>query len=212
MFIEDRQKKLFKEVKEYFEKNKSDQLHEIDHIIRVIYWTKFLSEKEEANLSITIPAAILHDVAIPKHGDETHAKMGADMCKPFLKKYDYDNKEIEIISKVILAHSTDDPNQSKTMTLEEKILFDADKLDAAGPVAYYRWILEYIPKKDILQHEAANKILEHLQRWRKKYGEQIFFTETARKIGKERIKYIENRCKDVLEDLKKFKEAYKLLD
>jgi uncharacterized protein len=208
MFTEPRQRLVFEKVKEYFKKNKSDQLHEIDHIVRVIFWTKLLSEKEGADLSITIPAAILHDIGLPKYGDGLHARKGAEMCRPVLKECGYNEEEIERVAETVSMHSTDDPKDYKT--LEGKVLFDADKLDTTGPIALHRWFFEYA-KRGYLHHEVPAKILEHLQKWRVKYGDPPFYTKTGREIGRERIKYIEDTCREILKDLEKFKEVYKLL-
>ena len=164
MFTEPRQKQLFEKLKKYFKINKSDYLHDIDHVLRVVFWAKLLSEKEKADLSIIIPAAILHDVGISKYGDEQHAIEGAKMCRPFLKGCGYSNEEIKRISETILMHSTDDPKPPET--IEGRVLFDADKLDATGPVALHRWFFEYA-KRGYMHHEALNKILEHIQRWKK---------------------------------------------
>jgi len=142
MFDETRQKRLFDMIKDYFKENKSDPLHDIDHIVRVVYWTKLLSEKENANQSITIPAAILHDIGMPKYGDKLHARKGSEMCKPFLKDCGYTEDEIEKISDAISMHSTDDPKPESPETIEGRILFDADKLDATGPAGLHRWFFE----------------------------------------------------------------------
>jgi uncharacterized protein len=208
--FDEREKRLFEKVKKYFRENKSDQLHDIDHIIRVVYWARVLSEKEGADLSVTIPAAILHDIGMPKHGDKLHAKMGSKMCKPFLKDCGYSENEIGKISETISMHSTDDPKPEPPGTKEGRVLFDADKLDAAGPIALHRWFFEY-SKMGYLHHEAVRKIPEHIQRWRKKYGDPPFFTETGKEIGKDRLKYIEKQCRDILRDLEKFKDLYKLI-
>jgi uncharacterized protein len=208
MFKEERQKQLFGKVRAYFKENKSDYLHDIDHIVRVVFWTNLLSEKEKAKSSITIPSAILHDIGMPKYGDELHARKGAEICKPMLKDCSYTKDEIERIAETISMHSTDDPSPPKT--LEGRVLFDADKLDATGPVALHRWFSEYA-KHGYLHHEALSKILKHIEKWRTKYGDPPFFTDTGKKLGKDRLKYIENQCKEILRDLEKFKEFYKLI-
>lgn len=208
MFVESRQKKLFKIVKEYLSKNKSDQLHDIDHIIRVIFWTELLSKKEKADLTITIPAAILHDIGMPKYGDDLHAKEGAKMSKPILKDCGYNDEEIEKISETIAMHSTDDPKPPET--IEARVLFDADKLDTVGPVALHRWFFEYA-KRGYLHHEALKKTLEHFQRFKRRYGDPFFLTKTGKTIGKARLKYTKARIKEILKDLDKFKDLYKFL-
>ncbi len=131
------------------------------------------------------------------------------MCKPLLKKCGYSQDEIERISGIIRTHSTDDPLAPET--IEGKVLFDADKLDATGPVALHRFFFEY-QKRGFLHHDAARKTIEHINRWKQKYGSEIFFTKSARKIGKERIKYLTSKCQEILDDLEKFKDVYEHLE
>lgn len=210
MFTEPRQEILFGMMKDYFEKNRPDEIHDIDHIVRVMYWTELVSEKEGADLSITIPAAILHDIAIPEHGDEMHAREGARMCVPFLKKCGYSGEEIKRISDTISMHSTDDPKPPET--LESRVLFDGDKMDAAGPVGLHRWILSYTIRKRSMHHEVLENILRHIDKWKKRYGDPPFFTKTGKELGGPGMKYIEDTCKEILRDMEKFSEFYKLIN
>lgn len=206
IFTEPRQKKLLEKVKEYYKVNKPDIAHEFDHTVRVVYWVIILSKKENADTSITIPAAMLHDIAIPIVGDEKHAREGAKLCKPLLEDCGYSKKEIEKIAETISMHSTDDPNPNKT--LEGKILFDADKLDVIGPIGLHRWFLEYA-RKGYMHHKAVKKALSTIAEFKKIYGGNIFFTETAREIYKEKSGYAEKICGEILKDLEKFKDIYK---
>ncbi len=208
MFKEERQKQVFEKVKKYFEENKSDYLHDIDHVIRVIYWATILSEKENGDLSIIMPAATLHDIARSKYGHTLHAREGAEMCKSFLKDCGYNPQEIKRISETILMHSRADPGPPKT--IEAQVLFDADKLDATGPVALYRFFFEFA-KKGYLHHKALEKSLALIEKWKEEYGDPPFLTKSGKEIGKERLKYIEDKCKEILQDLEQFKDFYNLL-
>ena len=200
MFTETRQKKLFEMVKKYLRKNKPDQVHDIDHIARVIYWTKLITKTEKADMSITLPAAILHDIAIPKYGDDLHARMGAKMCKPFLRKYGYKENEIKRISETIGMHSTDDPNPPKT--IESRVLFDADKMDATGPSGIRTWIIQYT-KHDVPLKEALEKMLALVARAKKRFGNSLFLTKTGRRIGGPRLAYTDRVIREMVKDLRK---------
>jgi len=200
-FTESRQKVLFEFSKKYYKTHKFDYLHQFDHILRVIWWTRFLSLKERADPSITIPAAILHDIALSTFGDKLHAKAGSKMCKPILKKFSYNETEIEKISETISMHSTDDPRPPKT--IEARVLFDSDKLDATGPIGLHRWFFEYA-RYGYKNYKAVQKSLECLSEWKKKYGNPPFFTKTAKKISIGRIRYIERIFKEIIADGKKF--------
>ncbi len=206
IFTEERQKKLLERVKEYYKNNKSDNAHRFDHTVRVVYWVNILSEMENVDKSIMIPAALLHDIAIPIVGDETHAREGAKLCKPILEECGYSKEDIEKIAEIISMHSTDDPNPNKS--LEGKVLFDADKLDATGPISLHRFFFEYA-KKGYIHHDALKKAILHIEKFRKLNDGTIFFTKSAKEISKDRGKYVEKICKEILEDLEKFQEIYK---
>jgi uncharacterized protein len=210
-FKETRQKKLFEDVKKYykthFNKNSfANYIHRLDHIARVIWWAKFISLREKADLSITIPAAILHDIGRSKSGNELHAKEGNKLCRSLLKKCGYDKIEIKRIANAISTHST---HQKKLPEIvEAMIIFDADKLDTLGPIGLHRWFFEYA-RMGYRNDETAKKILEHLNKWKHRYGNQIFFTKTAKKISVKGLLYIEKTCKEILKDSNKFKKIYK---
>jgi uncharacterized protein len=201
-----RQKRLLLKAKEYYAKNHPDYAHGFDHTARVVYWAKMLCKKEGADCNIVIPAAILHDVGIPRAGDEGHARKGTEMCREFLNEYD--EREIEEIALAIRQHSTDDPvDEGETRTVEGNILFDADKLDCLGTACFYRWMFQY-QKQGKLVHECARLTLEHVERWRKRYGGEIFFTDAARKIARERLRRTEGLCEEILEETEQFKGIY----
>ena len=199
---EARQQRLFALVEEHFSKHPTDPHHSIDHISRVVSWVMLLSEKEKADASITIPAAILHDIAIPEYGNEAHARKGAEMCRPFLKRCGYSESEIFRISKAILMHSADDSKSPES--IEAKVLFDADKLDAVGPSSLNRWLFEY-QKKGCSNENMPRKALKHLERWKLRYGNPPFFTPTAKSIGKKRYVWLIGVLKDIEKDFRKTK-------
>jgi len=185
MLSEERQRKLFEAVKRHFASHRTDGLHDIDHTVRVTRWVEILSEKEHADKSLTIPAAILHDIARPLSGEKDHAAEGALLCKTFLRETGYDKSDISKISKIVAVHSISGKNQPET--LEAKILFDGDKLDGVGPIGLCRLLLDYINKGNTIS-EAAKKSVDFIKFWKGKYGNPPFFTETAKGIAKKKMR------------------------
>jgi uncharacterized protein len=110
--------------------------HELEHTERVYNLAMHIGKKEGADLEILGLAAILHDVA-RKEQDESngkidHAERGAEIAKEILKKYNFSNDKIEKITHCIKAHRY--RNEIVPETLEAKILYDSDKLDAIGAI------------------------------------------------------------------------------
>ncbi|MBU3897183.1 MAG: HD domain-containing protein [Nanoarchaeota archaeon] len=199
LFTEKRQERLFKLVKDYYKKNKFDPIHQIDHIERVLFWTIIISKEEKANLSIMIPAAIVHDIALAKCGDELHARKGEIFCKSFLRRTDYNPGEIEKVGKIVRLHSTDDINRERT--LEGNVLFDADKMDAIGSVGVFRHALDRI-NKGIRFTEIGNVTLKWFKKNEK--DNSIFFTRSGKKLGKERTAYIKKTFVKLNKELNKY--------
>ena|GEM_PF-21087 len=119
-----------------------DSGHRIDHIKRVTQSAITLAEKiGTARLEIILPAVILHD-ALPmnkfdKRRSEASTK-SADHAMELLSQWGYPAELLEDIHHVIVAHSfsANIPPQ----TLEAKIVQDADRLDALGPIGIIRAI------------------------------------------------------------------------
>ncbi len=162
-----RQTRLLQYVEHYFRQHRPDAAHEIDHIQRVTFWAEKLARAEKADSEVVIAAAILHDIGMPKFGDARHATEGAKMAVPILKQSGYSASQIQSICSAIVHHTTEvnDPPR----TLEEKVVFDADKLDAVGPISLHRWFFDY-QKRGCLHAECIERTLVHLKRWKKTYG------------------------------------------
>jgi len=205
VFTEPRQKKLFESVRKFYETHEYDYGHCFDHVIRVIWWCLFLSKKEKADLSILLPAAILHDIGKFKGAGGSHAKTSYRMCRSFLKKYDYNENEIKKIAEVILAHSVQ--YYRKQRTIEGKVMFDADKLDAVNAIGLHRWVFEYSTNG---RHDVTiRKILIDVKKWKHDAGKNPFYTKTGKRIGYKGVQYIEKVFNDTAKDFKKFRKIYK---
>jgi uncharacterized protein len=117
----------------------NDSAHDFEHIMRVYKNAQKLCKQEKANVKLVLSAALLHDlVSYPK--SDKRSKMSsiesAKKSKSILRKYDYSEEEIVIISDAIRDHSF---SQNKVpVTIEGKILQDADRLDAIGAIGIAR--------------------------------------------------------------------------
>ncbi len=124
------------EVKEIMD---NDSAHNFDHVMRVYKNAQKICKKEKTNEKLVLCAALLHDiVSYPK--SDKRSKMSstesAKKSKIILKRYDFSNDEILIISDAIRDHSF---SQNKTPeSIVGKILQDADRLDAIGAIGIAR--------------------------------------------------------------------------
>ena len=107
--------------------------------MRVYRNAQKISKTEKVNKKLVLSAALLHDlVSYPKSDKRSKNSSieSAKKSKSILKKYDFTENEIEIISDAIAEHSF---SQNKTpKTIEGKVLQDADRLDALGAIGIAR--------------------------------------------------------------------------
>ncbi|MDD3159586.1 MAG: HD domain-containing protein [Candidatus ainarchaeum sp.] len=117
--------------------------HDLDHTLRVHNLCMHIGKKENADLEILEIAAILHDIARPEqdrtNGSICHAKHGATMAKELLLQMDFDKEKIEKIIHCIATHRF--RGKDIPISLEAKILYDADKLDSIGATGIGRAFL-----------------------------------------------------------------------
>lgn len=125
------------QAKQYYQD--SNAVHDFHHILRVYHMAETLAEKEGADLEIVRAAALLHD-AEGASGEAdvriAHHEAAAIFAGKVLKEEDWDEERIKAVQYCILTHRFRDDR--KPNTLEAKVLFDADKLDAIGAIGAAR--------------------------------------------------------------------------
>jgi uncharacterized protein len=122
----------------------SDPVHGFDHVLRVYRLAERLAQAEGADLEIVRAAALLHDA----HGSATgggeagrlaHQHASAEFARQVLTVEGWPEQRIAAVQHCIRAHRFRDDNE-KPQTLEARVLFDADKLDAIGAIGVARAI------------------------------------------------------------------------
>ncbi len=117
--------------------------HDWDHTLRVHRLCRCIAIAEGADLLVAEAAAYLHDIG-RVHQDRTdgklcHAEQGARMATALLADTPLDTPRRENIIHCIASHRF--RRGTAPRTLEAKVLFDADKLDAIGAVGVARAFL-----------------------------------------------------------------------
>jgi uncharacterized protein len=120
----------------------SDPAHDISHVKRVVQNTLRLTEAENGNAAVTVPAAWLHDcVSVAKDSPLRNqaSKLAADEAVRFLESVNYLPELSTQIHHAIQAHSFS--ANIETETLEACIVQDADRLEAVGAIGITRCFL-----------------------------------------------------------------------
>lgn len=125
----------------------SDPTHGFDHIERVYRLAERLARLEGADLEIVRAAVLLHDATPPEiAGAETaasqrqnHHHASAEFARQVLSEEGWEAARIDAALHCIRSHRFRDRSQPPE-TLEARVVFDADKLDAIGAAGVARAI------------------------------------------------------------------------
>lgn len=110
--------------------------HDWSHIERVVNTTKTIAQAEGADLFICEAAALLHDVI-----DDKIIQDPADALKElkkFLTSIEVTPEQIEAIVSIITRMSFKNHQEKQELSLEGKVVQDADRLDAIGAIGIAR--------------------------------------------------------------------------
>lgn len=114
--------------------------HDWEHTRRVHALCLRIGKPEGADLTVLGLAAYLHDIGRSMEdqskGMTCHAEKGACMAREFLLDKVEDTRLLDNIVHCVRTHRF--RGDSRPETLEAKVLFDADKLDAIGAVGIGR--------------------------------------------------------------------------
>jgi uncharacterized protein len=224
MNTEIKHKKIIKIVKDKL----TCSAHNLDHVFRVYNLCLLIAKSEkDVDLEILIPSALLHDIArVEESADKTgkidHAVLGSVLAEDILRNLNYKEEQIEKIKHCIIAHRFRTGNEPKS--IEAKILFDSDKLDIIGATGIARSFMlagqfrqrltvnqelsEYLKSntvengriKDVSKHTP---FIEYELKFKKIPNK--LYTEKAKEIGQERIKFMDeyfNRLMVEISDIK----------
>jgi uncharacterized protein len=120
----------------------ADAAHDLSHIKRVIKNTVYLTDIENADSRITLPAACLHDcvpVAKDSPSRAQGSRLAAEAATAFLAQTTYPQELLSGVFHAIEAHSYS--ARIKPRTVEAQVVQDADRLDSLGAIGIARCLL-----------------------------------------------------------------------
>jgi len=116
-----------------------DPVHGFDHILRVLSLASRLAASEGADFEIVHAAVLLHDAQEKPTHRADHHLASARFAQHVLQAENWPDERIKAVLHCIRAHRFRDDREQPS-TLEAKVLFDADKLDAIGATGVARAI------------------------------------------------------------------------
>ncbi|MBR1815365.1 MAG: HD domain-containing protein [Lachnospiraceae bacterium] len=102
-----------------------------DHTMRVYRWAIKLQSKLGGDLDIIALAALLHDIGWDS--ERPHEEVGAELAVEYLDSIGVDPQIITRVGEIIMIH--EDKDTEAELSLECKIVMDADLLDEVGAVS-----------------------------------------------------------------------------
>jgi uncharacterized protein len=130
--------------------NSAPGCHDWEHTRRVLRNARVIMARMQLtynhpkfNSLIVKCAAVLHDAARPEelasNGAVCHAALGAELAPKLLKECGFDDAEFAAeVADCVKTHRYRGSSSDAPLTLEQKIIFDADKLDSIGAIGVAR--------------------------------------------------------------------------
>jgi len=114
--------------------------HAWEHTQRVFQLCRHIGDAEDADMDVLLAAACLHDIGRvyqdTSDGRVCHAEKGVELARPIIAPLSITEDRKTNILHCIHAHRFRKPPNPETV--EARVLFDADKLDAIGAVGVAR--------------------------------------------------------------------------
>ena len=150
------------------------------HFIGVHGFAKDLAEKFSADVEIVEIAAWLHDIGSVMVGRDNHHITGAEIAKEKLRSFGYSEEKINKVVECILNHRGSRESENKRISIEARIIAEADVLDAFSNMSK-QFLITLVHEKKSLG-DARESVLRKLKN---KWGQLEF--EGSREMV--RLKY-----------------------
>ncbi len=184
----------------------NDPVHGFDHVLRVYKMAERLATAEGADLEIVRAAALLHDAEGPgvEESREDHQHKSALFAHLVLQSEGWPEERILAVAHCIRAHRFRD-DREQPQSLEAKVLFDADKLDAIGAIGAVRSIAYAILAEQPLHRKPSEQFLKSGNKEPSEphtpYHEHLFklsklkdrmYTPSGRALAEDRHQFLES--------------------
>lgn len=193
-------REVYLEIEKYMLSCMNDSAHDCQHIYRVLYFALDIAKEFDIDTDVLIAASLLHDIGREAQYRDSacdHAIVGADMAYDYLCAFDWPENKAGHVRSCISTHRY--RNNHSPESLEARILYDADKLDASGTVGIARTLIyKGIVSEPLYSVDEAGNVLDGTEDKTPSFFQEYhcklknvydsFFTPRARAIAEERQK------------------------
>ena len=204
-------KRVSEEVKKLFEGEGTG--HDWWHIVRVVNNAKRIAESEKTDVYLVELAALVHDIGDHKFHKEKDAQK--KMVKELLQKCEVDEDIISKVLEIIATVSYKGANvETKPLSIEGKVVQDADRLDAIGAIGIARAFAYGGNRNRLLYHPDQKPTMHNdFESYKNDEGHTInhFYekllllkdrmqTKTGKEMAEERHQYMEGFLKQFYDE------------
>lgn len=190
-----------------------DSAHDKEHIYRVLYIALDIASHEmNVDMDVLIAACLLHDIGRGEQYKDPavcHAQVGSKMAYDYLVQLGWQDAVARHAADCIYTHRF--RNDRPPHSLEAKILFDADKIDATGALGVARTLIyQGLVGQPLYTLGASGQVLdgsgdepssffhEYKFKLEKLYG--VFYTQRAGEIASGRRNAAAAFCQSLLSE------------
>jgi len=192
----------FRRIEDYMLDRMKDSAHDRRHVYRVLNTALDIAAgMDTVEMDVLLAACLLHDIGREQQSanlELDHAQIGGEMAYQFLLTWQWPEAKARHVRDCIVTHRYRGSNPPRS--IEAKILFDADKLDASGALGIARTLIYegqvgeplYILDEgnSIITEGGGAEISSFFQEYHFKLKKvyDSFYTDRAREIARERQK------------------------
>lgn len=180
-------------LREAMEKMDATTTHDPQHTERVYRIATHMALREGADLELVQIAAALHDIG--RSYGEPHAEVGAGKAAEILRLRGYPEERIEKVRQIILKHNFS--ARDRLETLEERIVWEADKIDGFGAIGVARAFHMLGERRKTFHDFAWFDQITRLQY-------EALSTRTGKRIAMERFRFMEAFFRRLNDEIKAF--------
>ncbi|MFQ9063963.1 HD domain-containing protein [Eubacterium sp.] len=171
----------FDKIEQFMLRYCGDSCHDREHIYRVLYNALDIAKCENnVNFDILITSCLLHDIGRPAQlndGSIDHAEYGSEIAYNWLIENNFSVDFSLKVAECIRCHRYRGNNIPKT--IEAKILYDSDKIDAAGLIGISRTLMYKGAINEPIYYVVNGKVQNGFDKTK-----ESFFTEYIHKLSK----------------------------
>lgn len=136
-------RETFLQLENYMRECMRDSAHDQEHVYRVLYFAVDIAAHESGvDRDVLIAACLLHDIGRLEQYQNPklrHEEIGSRKAYDFLIAHDWQENRAAHVRDCVLTHRF--RSEAPPESIEAQIVFDADKLDAAGTLGIARTLL-----------------------------------------------------------------------